>query len=216
MTRMFFDGDYDFLAQAGQRRIEGFYLLSGDWSRAEQDGASLIVQDGSEWRSGLAGGWTRLMRRMVGDARYQDFLDNIKAYHYFPKLIAKDGEIEHGSVAVRAQPVAGIIDQAAGLVFGLRNAGNYFALRINALENNFVLFEYVQGHRLQRVTIERAIETGRWYGLEASLSGRRIRGLLDGEPLIDFEADRPVAGHVGLWTKADSVSRFTDFAIQRL
>jgi pyruvate,water dikinase len=155
------------------------------------------------------------MRRMVGGARYQAFLDNIKAYHYFPKLIAKDGEIESGTVTVRVRAVSGFIDQAAGLVLGLRNVGNYFALRINALENNLVLFEHVNGNRFQRATIERAIEAGRWYRLKATLSGRRVLGFLDDELLIDFEADRAVAGHVGLWTKADSVCQFASLTIDR-
>jgi len=215
MTDMFFAGDYDFLGHSSQGRIEGFYVHSGTWSRSEEAGEPFIVQDGSEWRGGLSGGVTRLMRRMVGGARYQEFLDNVKAYHYFPKLIAKDGEVESGTVAVRVRAVAGFIDQAAGLVLGLRNIGNYFALRINALENNLVLFETLNGQRFQRATVERPIETGRWYFLKTTLSGRRLLAFLDGELLIDFEADRPVAGHVGLWTKADSLSHFASLTIDR-
>jgi pyruvate,water dikinase len=215
MTEMFFAGDYDFLRHSPEGRVEGFYVHSGTWSRAQDAGETIIVQDGTEWGSGLTGGVTRLMRRVVGGARYQAFLDNVKAYHYFPKLIAKDGEVESGTVTVRVRPVAGIIDQAAGLVFGLRNAGNYFALRVNALENNLILFETVDGTRMQRAAFERTIEPGRWYRLTAVLSGRRVEGFLDDERLVAFEAERTVAGHVGLWTKADSLSHFAGLKIER-
>ena len=46
---------------------------------------------------------------------------------------------------------AGKIDQVAGLAFAIRDVGNYFVLRINALEDNFALFEYVNGKRFLRV-----------------------------------------------------------------
>jgi hypothetical protein len=210
MVEMFFAGDYDFLAQA--QHLDGFYVLTGNWSRHEDAEGAFLVQDGTGWAG--SGRFPRFMRRLVGDRRYQDFLDSIKAYHYFPKVIVKDGELEEGAVSVEVRPMGGFIDRAGGIAFGLRDAASYFVLRINALENNLVLFEHADGERHQRLTVDRAIEAERWYRLTLSLSGRTVRGSLDGELLVEHEAARPLGGYVGLWTKADSVTHFRRLRVE--
>lgn len=47
---------------------------------------------------------------------YQEFLDNIEAYCYFPLVIAKESGMAEGSAQVWVKPMAGTIDQAGGLV----------------------------------------------------------------------------------------------------
>ena len=51
--------------------------------------------------------------------------------------------------------------------------------------------------------------------LRAEFSGTRIRVLLDGKAYIEVD-DSHIAGPgaVGVWTKADSVTAFDDFAYQ--
>ena len=123
------------------------------------------------------------------------------------------------------------------MVFGLRNVGNYFVLRLNALEDNFVLFEFINNRRFQRatfqykidiesfvnpfhrkqfegVTVQKKIETGKWYRIKAEISGQTLKGYLDDELLIEYTAERPLNGHVGIWTKADSVTHFDELIIE--
>jgi hypothetical protein len=38
---------------------------------------------------------------------------------------------------------------------------------------------------------------------------------IDGEPVMTYDADRSLAGYVGLWTKADSVTWFKGFGIKK-
>jgi len=64
---------------------------------------------------------------MIG-AKYQQFLDNIQAYFYFPLAIAKDGFVSNGIISAEVMPVAGLIDQAGGIAFGIQNIGNYFVV----------------------------------------------------------------------------------------
>lgn len=153
------------------------------------------------------------MGKMVG-AKYQDFLDNVEAYYYFPLAVAKDSLADDASLSVRTKSVAGKIDQAGGLAFGIRDVADYFVLRINALEDNFILFEYVNHKRVQRANIPHPINTGQWYRITAEISGEVLRGYLDGELLLEYQAERPLHGFVGLWTKADSVSYFDDLVIE--
>ena len=59
--------------------------------------------------------------------------------------------------------MAGSVDQAGGLAFGIRNINNYFVLRVNALEDNVILFEYVNNKRLTRATVQKEIKKDQWY-----------------------------------------------------
>ena len=154
-----------------------------------------------------------MITTMIGET-YFEILDNIGAYFYFPLAIAKESYVKEGIISVRVKPVAGSIDQAGGLAFGIRNVGNYFVFRINTLEDNVILFEFVNNKRLKRATTPVKAAADRWYQLRVEFADYHCRGFLDQEPVIDFHADRPLDGYVGLWTKADSVTQFADLSIE--
>lgn len=213
MIESFFQGEYDFLQQAQETRIPEFYTNTGNWKVVEAEGRRLLQQDGSEYGSILTAGLTNFMGKVMGH-KYLEFLDNIEAYFYFPMAIAKDSEVSEASLTVRVKPVAGSVDQAGGLAFGIRNVNNYLVLRINALEDNLVLFEFVNSRRLQRATVNQEIKTGEWRRLTVEISGNTCKGYLDGELRLEYTAARPLSGYVGLWTKADSVSYFDELTIE--
>ena len=212
MVEAFFREDYDFLDQATAPRLPGFHAVLGNWSRIEEDGRAWIVQDGSAWLPRISAGLSGFLTRLVGP-RYQEFLDTIGAYHYFPLAVAKSVEMADGRLSALVRPMAGVIDQAGGLALGLRNAGNYFVFRVNAVEQNAMFSEFVNSRRLVRAQRPMALESGRTYRLEVEVAGSRMRGLVDGKVVLEYDAGRPVAGHVGLWTKADSVTRFSGLAL---
>ncbi len=214
LIEAFFQGEYNFLDKAQEIRIPGFYTHTGDWKRVEEDGRILLLQDGSDYGSSLSSGLANFMGKMMG-AKYQELLDNIEAYYYFPLAIAKDSEVADAVLRVRAKPVAGSIDQAGGLAFGIRNINNYFVLRINALEDNVILFEYLNNRRFQRATVHQEIKKDSWYLITAEISGSTLKGYVDGELLIEYTAERPLAGYVGLWTKADSITYFDELSIEK-
>jgi pyruvate,water dikinase len=148
-------------------------------------------------------------------AKYQQFLDNIQAYFYFPLAIAKDGYLAAGRISARVMPVDGLIDQAGGIAFGIQNIGNYFVFRLNSLEDNLILFEYVNGRRIERQSVAHPLEHGQWYQLGIGANGRNLTAFIDNEPVMNYTLDRSLAGYVGLWTKADSVTWFKDFGITK-
>ena len=213
MIEAFFQGDYDFLQQAQEARIPGFYTNTGNWKVVEAEGRKLLQQDGSEYGSILTAGLANFMGKVMGH-KYLELLDNIEAYFYFPLAIARDSEVSEGTLRVRVKPVAGSIDQAGGLAFGIKNINNYFVLRINALEDNVILFEYVNSRRLTRATVPKEIKKDQWYLLAVEFSGHTLKGYLDDELLIEYTAERPLRGYVGLWTKADSVTYFDELTIE--
>lgn len=213
MIEGFFSGDYDFLNQAQEIRLPGFYTHTGEWQRVEEDGRTLLLQDGSEYGSSLSGGLANFMGKMMG-AKYQELLDNIEAYYYFPLAIVKDSEVSEGTLRVKVKTVGGSVDQAGGLAFGIRNINNYFVLRVNALEDNVILFEYVNNKRLTRASVHKEIKKDQWYLIAVEFSGHTLKGYLDDGLVMEYTAERPLAGYVGLWTKADSVTYFDQLTIE--
>ncbi len=141
-------------------------------------------------------------------------MDNIGAYYYFPLAIAKESGVDDATLEVKAKSVAGSIDRAAGLAFGIKNIGNYFVWRLNALEDNVILFEFVNNKRVQRASVDKPIESGKWYDLRVEIKGPEVKGYLDDELLLEYTAEKPVSGYVGLWTKADSVTYFQELSMQ--
>jgi pyruvate,water dikinase len=213
MTEAFFNGEYDFLNQGQNSRLPGFYTHVGQWECIEEAGRVLCLQDGSKWGTSLSSGMARFMGKMVG-AKYQEPMDNIGAYFYFPIAIAKESRVSDAGLRVRVNPVAGSIDRAGGLAFAVRNIGNYFFLRLNGLEDNFILFEFVNNRRFQRASAHKEIETGKWCEIRVETSGYSLQGYLDDELLIEYTAEKPLDGYVGIWTKADSVTYFEKLTIE--
>ena len=212
LAESFFVGKYDFLEPARPDAPEGYCLITGHW-RTAQGEEQAIFQDGSGFTSLSAIGVAKAMTRLIGK-RYQEFLDTIEAYYHFPLAIAKDSLMERGTASVRVKPVSGHIDQAGGLAFGIRDWDNYFVFRINALEDNAVLFEFRNGRRMQHQEVEVPIASGTWHDLRVEFSAGEIRAILNGNPMLTHQTDKPLKGYVGLWTKADSVTLFKKLDLQ--
>jgi hypothetical protein len=127
--------------------------------------------------------------------------------------------IRDGWVDAAIKPERGREDQAGGLVFRFVDANNYYVVRINALEDNVVLFKTVNGKRTPLQVkgrmigygMDAAVPNAKWSRLRVEFRGTLFKVFYNGEPLFDVE-DRTFtnAGAVGLWTKADSVTRFDD------
>jgi len=212
LTESFFQGKYDFLEPERTDAPANFFLITGDWKNNDSEKEAGILQDGSRFVSSISIGVTQTMARFMGK-RYQEFLDNVEAYCYFPLIIAKESNMGDGSTEVWAKPLAGTIDQAAGLAFAIRDWANYFVFRINGLENNAVLFEFRNGKRFERQGVEIPVHRGQWHRLRIETQGRQIRAFLNDQQLMEYQAERSLTGYLGLWTKADSVTLFKDLAM---
>ncbi|HEX8948633.1 MAG TPA: PEP/pyruvate-binding domain-containing protein [Dissulfurispiraceae bacterium] len=212
----FLRGKYDFLPERAGEGLEGlggFYFQGGYWKRVSEEGHVYCVQDGAKWGRRISLGISGIMNKVLGGA-YREFLDNIEAYYYFPLAVVKGARLSNGAVGVRIKPVSGNVDRAGGIAFGIENIENYFVLRTNALEHNIALFEYRNGKRFLRSSVNKKIETGRWHHLKVVIEGASVKGYLDDVLYLEYLAERPPGGLVGLWTKADSVTWFDELTIE--
>lgn len=127
--------------------------------------------------------------------------------------LLEDKRFSDVDVSVRVRPLSGREDQTGGIVFRARDSRNYYLVRSNGLEDNVRLYTVIDGNRKQiastRIAPPRA---GTWHTLRVVARGTRIQACLDGKLLIDHEDATFAEGYVGLWTKADSVTEFDDFA----
>ena len=136
----------------------------------------------------------------------------------FPWIVTGDGSLADGYVEVKFKPLAGKDDQAGGVIWRFKSGDEYYIARANALEGNVSLYFVRNGHRNTLLYVDAAdfggnVKANQWHVLRAAFKGSRITVLLDGRKAIELD-DRQIAGpgRVGLWTKADSVTAFDDFA----
>lgn len=211
----FFKESYGFHKPAAPNAPEDFYVITGDWSTLTTDHGRTILQDGSQFAPQMTLGVNQTMSRLFGK-RYQDFLDTIEAYYYFPLAISKKGYLEDCDIEVIVRPTGGYIDQAGGVAFGIRDWNNYFVFRINALEDNAILFEFKNGKRFSRVEVDINIPSGDWHFLRVVIRGKQVDAFLNAQHIATHISEYSVHGHTGLWTKADSVTEFRDLNIIKI
>jgi hypothetical protein len=193
-----------------------FVPAVGNWLIGVDGNNKVLVVDGRKWSEGQASAGLADKARALYGERYAEFLDNVKAYAYFPFAVFKDlQDFKDGEITVRFRPIAGRIDQAAGIVFNLKLNGDYLILRANALENNLVLFQYVRGKRSSVKWIRNTpTATQSWHDLKLEVSGTLIKGYLDGKLYLEHALVSAVSGKVGVWSKADSFVYFDDFRVR--
>ena len=131
----------------------------------------------------------------------------------FPWCVLPAAKLENGFVEVKFKPLTGREDQAGGVVWRWKDRDNYYVARANALEDNVSLYYTEGGSRKTLKYVDAPVAREAWHTLRVEFSGRHIRVVLDGVARIEVDdAHIAGAGAVGVWTKADSVTLFDDFA----
>jgi hypothetical protein len=116
---------------------------------------------------------------------------------------------------VQFNTVAGEVDRAGGVVVRYIDRNNYYLARANALEDNVRFYSVVQGKRTQIAGQPVVVEPGKWHKLRLVADGRQFQVHFNDVLLFQTPDDaHRDAGHVGLWTKADSITLFDDLVIR--
>jgi hypothetical protein len=172
--------------------------------------------DGREWKRGQPAGGLADKARAIYGARHEEFIDNVKAFAYFPIAVAKGiDDFRNGEISVRFMMVGGTLDRCAGILFNVKPNGDYLAVRFNGTEDNVVLWTFNEGKRsfVKRAPENVPLELGTWHELRIAVHGTQLQGFLDGKALLEHTLKEPVSGKVGLWSKTDSMTEFSDFTV---
>jgi hypothetical protein len=205
----------DFSDETVGAEPKSFISVVGVW-RIETDGNNkVLVVDGRQWKEGqTAAGIADKARALYGE-RYAEFLDRVQAYAYFPYAAAKDvADFRDGDISVRFEGISGRVDQGAGILFNLKQNGDYLTIRANPLENNLVLWKFEKGRRSSVKWIRNTpTPTRQWHDLKVRIAGPKVEGYLDGKLYLEHTLPEPVSGRIGLWSKADSHMYFDDYTV---
>jgi hypothetical protein len=205
----------DFSDETVGAEPKSFVSVVGVW-RIEADGNNkVLVVDGRQWKEGQAAAGIADKARALYGERYAEFLDRVQAYAYFPYAVAKDvSDFRNGEISVRFEGISGRIDQGAGILFSLKQNGDYLTVRANPLENNLVLWKFEKGSRSSVKWIRNTpTPTRQWHDLKVRIGGAKIEGYLDGKLYLEHTLPEPVSGRIGLWSKADSHMYFDDYSV---
>jgi len=131
----------------------------------------------------------------------------------FPVCIKDDTSLKDGFVEVKFKPVSGKEDQAGGVIWRVQDANNYYISRANALEDNVTIYHTINGKRVAFKNINTKVTSGVWHTLRVDFKGNKFAVTFDGNKVIEATDESFAnAGKIGVWTKADSVTLFDDFA----
>jgi hypothetical protein len=187
----------------------------GVWRVENERGNKVLAVDGRQWKEGQSSAGIADKAKALYGERYAEFLDRVQAFAYYPYAVVKDVEdFKNGEISMRFEGISGRIDQGAGILFNLKTNGDYLTLRANPLENNLVLWKFENGRRSQVKWIRNTpTPTRTWHDLRVKIAGKKVEGYLNGKLTLEHEWTAPIAGRIGLWSKADSHVYFDDYTV---
>ena len=193
-----------------------FVPVVGYWVVANDAGKNVLMVDGRQWKSGNPSAGLADKARLIYGSRHEEFIDNVKAFAYYPYAVAQGiDDFHNGEIGMRFQLIEGALDQCAGILFNLKPNGDYLTVRFNGKEDNLVLWTFNKGVRkfVKRGAEEVPLKMKEWHTMKVAIQGARLEGYLNGKRLLEYALPEPVSGKVGVWSKTDSVSYFDDYAV---
>jgi hypothetical protein len=191
----------------------------GFWSIATNgvDDKPLLFEDGTQWAGSQAANNFANQAQAVYGARWNEFIDDLPGTAYFPiAIFARVPNFTAGTITTRLASVGGNLDQDAGILFNYQPNGDMMALRVDMLESNVKLYQWVNGQpTVLKLATNVPAAMARWHDLSVVVSneGLHVVGILDGLKFLEADLIAPVSGGVGAWAKSDTVVLFDSFSV---
>src|SRR5229473_4722530 len=163
-----------------------FLGVVGNWVVAPDDGKNILMVDGRQWKRGQPAGGLADKARLIYGSRHEEFIDNVKAFAYFPYAVAQGIEdFRNGEIGMRFQLVEGQLDQCAGTLFNLKTSGDYLTVRFNGKEDNLVLWTFNKGKRsfVKKGSENVPLSMKQWHTMKVAIQGAKLEGYLNGKLL---------------------------------
>ncbi|HXI91702.1 MAG TPA: hypothetical protein VNO24_16935 [Blastocatellia bacterium] len=206
----------DLAGEAVGAESKKFLSVVGNWVIVQDDGKKVLMVDGREWKRGQPAGGLADKARLIYGSRHEEFIDNVKAFAYFPYAVAKGiDDFQNGEISIRFKLVDGKLDQCAGILFNLKPNGDYLTVRFNGKEDNLVLWTFNKGKRsfVKKGSENMPLAIKQWHTMKIVIAGTQLQGYLNGKLLLEYTMAEPVSGKTGVWSKTDSVSYFDDYVV---
>src|SRR5712671_757342 len=94
------------------RESAKFLSVVGNWSIVDDGGTKVLAVDGRQWLRGQPAGGLAQKARAIYGSRHEEFIDNVKAFAYFPYAVANGVDDFHdGEISMRFKLLGGQLDQ---------------------------------------------------------------------------------------------------------
>jgi hypothetical protein len=132
----------------------------------------------------------------------------------FNLCVVEEGKYKDVDMSVSFKAVEGNQDRGGGLVWRFQDNNNYYIVRMNPLEDNFRVYKVVGGKRIELQSADVKAVSNKWHTIRVVHKGNKIQCYLNGKMLLEVTDDTfQQAGKIGLWTKADAQTYFSDLQI---
>lgn len=84
----------------------------------------------------------------------------------------------------------------AGLLFRVKDEKNWYQLRIK--DSHVRLLEFIDGNWSAVIEKPMTVQGNRWYVLKVEVRGKKVRGLIDGQPVFEYDNLLIEQGRVGV------------------
>ena len=102
-----------------------FLAVVGNWAIVDDGGKRVLAVDGREWLRGNPSRSLAENARAIYGSKHEDFVDNVKAFAYFPYAVAREvPEFRNGEISVNFKMISGKLDKCAGILFNLKENGD--------------------------------------------------------------------------------------------
>ena len=222
-----------------------FEPMIGTWVVAQDAGEKVIMVDGRPWVASKDNPTQLLVqsaRKLYGTSN-EELMDNAKQFAYYPVAVLRSvNNFTNGTIAVKFKTIAGDADRASGILFNVKENGDWLAIRYNDTENNVCLWEFHNGIRRPLKFSDRSkpfmLDRAQWHELKMTVDGADFKSWVDGVSAVDWTFGSqpapgrnnappnpdlmpannpvlrpPIAGKIGLWAKTDTTSYFKDYML---
>ena len=209
----------DFTSEIVGSYPQSFSTPVGFWSIATNgvDNKPVLFEDGTQWAGSQTANNFASQAQAVYGSRWNEFVDDLPGTAYFPIAVYNAvPNFTGGTITTRLATVGGNLDQDVGIMFNYQPNGDMMALRIDTLESNVKLYQWVSGQpTVLKLATNVPAAMARWHDVSVVVSngGMHVTGILDGLKFLESDLPAPVSGGVGAWAKSDTVVLFDSFSV---
>jgi hypothetical protein len=172
-----------------------FEPMVGTWVVVQDGGDKAVMVDGRPWAASKDNP-TRLLiesaRKLYG-TNNEELMDNAKQFAYYPVAVLKGVDnFSSGAITMKFKTVAGDADRCSGILFNVKQNGDWLSLRYNDTEHNVVLWEFHNGIRRPLIRprdgtlLSAPGDREKYHELKLEVDGPNIAGSLDGTRVLTY------------------------------
>ena len=172
-----------------------FEPIVGTWLVAKDGNDKVIMVDGRPWVASKDNPTKLLVesaRKLYGTSN-EELMDNAKQFAYYPVAVLKTVQnFSNGSISLKFKTVSGDADRCSGILFNVKENGDWLALRYNDTEHNVILWEFHNGIRRPLIRprdgdlLKAEGDREKWHELRLDVDGANITGTLDGTKVLSY------------------------------